>query len=109
MELSINEKKDNGLLSRTEICGTLSFQNATPSNADVAKNLASKLAADEKLVVVKKIKTKFGAKSADLCAYVYKDASALKRIEPKPGKKSVEKAAKKAGQQPAQAAAPAAK
>ncbi len=108
MELSITEKKDNGLLSRTEVCGTLLFQNATPSNADVAKNLATKLAADEKLVVVKQIKTKFGAKSAELCAYVYKDASALKRIEPKQGKKAAEKAAKKAGAQPA-AAAPAEK
>lgn|SRR3989338_8571791 len=105
MELSINEKKDNGLLSRTEICGTLTFQNATPSNIDVAKNLATKLAADEKLVVIKKIKTKFGAKSADLCAYVYKDAATLKRIEPKVGKKAAEKAAKKAGSHPAPAAA----
>lgn len=105
MNLEVSEKKDNPLLSRTEICGKLSFDKATPSNDEVRKSLASKFNASENLVVVKNISTKFGKRTADLCAYVYKDAAALKRIEPKPGKKAAEKAAKKAVQQPPQAAA----
>ena len=103
MGLEIKEKKDNVLLSRTELYGKLAFEKATPSNDEVKKAIASKLSASENLVVIKKISTKFGARSADLCAYVYKDESTLKRVEPKLGKKSLEKAAKIAGQQPAAA------
>ena len=107
MDLEIKEKKDNSLLSRTELCGKLAFSASTPSKDEVRKTIASKLHVAEQLVVVKEINTKFGARAADLCAYIYKDEATLKRIEPKLGKKAIEKAAKKAGQQPAAAAQPA--
>ncbi len=90
MELKILDKKDETLLSRTSIKADLTFQGVTPSKEKVQQALASLLKVDENLVVIKKIRTLFGQEKAEVIAYNYESAKALKNIEPKK-KEKVEK------------------
>ena|SRR3989338_13018 len=80
MNLEI-QKKENPLLSRVEIEGTVSFDKATPSNADMQAELAKKLACDKELVVVRHIYTDFGKQMACVEAYQYLNPDAKAKIE----------------------------
>jgi len=73
MELQIKENKENELLKRHEVTGTIVFEGTTSNNKEVAAALAKKCNAEEGLVVVKHIYTKFGHKEATFEAVVYKD------------------------------------
>jgi ribosomal protein S24E len=99
MKLTITEKKEAPLLSRTEVKAELTFDKATPSTEQLKQQLASTLSADQKLIVIKKINTSFGSTKADTVAYVYSDEKSMKLIEPKqkekkgaPGEKPAEAA-----------------
>jgi len=91
MDLTINHKEDQKLLSRVEIAAGISFDKATPSNDQVRDEIAKKIGKDAKLVVVKNIYTKFGKKYADVLAYAYENEQILKKIEEKQKKKIEEK------------------
>jgi len=95
--MKIIEKKENPLLSRTEVSAEAVFEKATPSKADIKKQIASELKADENLVVVKNIYTDYGSPSAKITAFVYNSKEAMEKTEPKPKKE-----AKKAGAKPAE-------
>ncbi len=94
--LTINEKKDEQLLSRTMIKATLDFDKATPSYPEVASMLASHLKADEKLIAIRHIYNSFGAKKAEIIAYLYSDEGKKQFIEPKLKEKKDKAAAKEA-------------
>ena len=81
MELTITEKKENVLVGSTDIRGTITFDAATPSNADVAANVTKQLHADPTLLVVKHIYTQFGQKNAKFHVIIYKNAPARKNGE----------------------------
>jgi len=83
MELKITDQKENPLLLRKEVRAELSFDKATPSNAEVAKALAAKLSASEDAIVVKKIAGGFGKLTASVTAYVYASKEQKDKIEPK--------------------------
>jgi len=91
MELKISEEKDNPLLHRKEVIAEITFDKATPSNAEVSKELADKLKAKEELIVIKKIAGGFGSTSAKVTAYVYADKEQKERVEPKIKVKEVKK------------------
>jgi len=95
MKLEIKNKKENPLLSRIEVSGTLSFAGVTPSNEQVAQSIASQLKVDVSVVKMKSIYTGFGEQQAEFAAFVYKTKADLDKIEPKP-KKQREKEAKAA-------------
>lgn len=106
MDLKVTDKKDNVLLSRTEVSGELGFNEATPSKVDLAGQVAKSLNAKKELIVVKNINANFGAKKANFSVFVYKDEAALKKYEPehaikrnkldqKPEEKKEEKPAEK--------------
>jgi len=106
MALELKEQKESPLLSRKEVTAVLSFpQKATPSNADVQKQLADAVKADQKTVVVKQILTRYGEQTADVRAYVYDSEDALKKIEPKSKKEEKKPAADDTEEAPAQAKA----
>ena len=91
MELSIKTQKENKLLNRSEIEAQISYQNATPSMAEVKKAIASHSKSDESNVVVKYIKGGFGHTSAHVSAFVYADKKAFdmsELIKKKPKKKA---------------------
>jgi ribosomal protein S24E len=95
MKIEITEKKDNPLLSRQEVKGTLTFNTATPSNDELQANLAKQLNVDKECIRMKKIATRYGISKADFLAFVYTSKEELEKIEPAP-KKWVEKQEKKA-------------
>lgn len=103
--MEILEKKEEPLLSRVSVKASVVFETATPSNEEVAKQIASALKKDVKLVVVKKIQTHYGERTADIDAFVYDSEQALKQAEPQPKKKEKpgEKAEKKEETKPAEA------
>lgn len=95
MKLEIKNKKNNPLLSRIEVSGVLTFEGATPSNAQVAQDIAAQLKVEPSVVKMKKITTGVGSNQADFTAFVYSSKEELDRIEPKP-KKQLEKEQKAA-------------
>lgn len=82
MNITTTDTTKNTLLARTEVKAQIMFNGVTPSVADVQKNVAAKLSAEEARVVVKTIYTKYGGGSADVVAYVYDDEATQKRVEP---------------------------
>jgi ribosomal protein S24E len=95
MKIEITEKKDNPLLSRQEVKGSLTFNTATPSNDELQGSLAKQLNVNKEFIRIKKIGTHFGVSKADFLAFVYTSKEELERIEPAPIK-WVEKQEKKA-------------
>lgn len=90
MEISIEKKTENKLLSRIEVAGKIVFDKATPSYKDVTKKLSEVLKSKEDHIALKSVKTKFGHKEATFNANVYKDNESKKTTEKK-GKKAKEK------------------
>ena len=81
MDLTIENKFDNQLLGRVDVTGNISFTGATPSNADLAAAIAKDLKAQEDLIVIKQIKTKFSSQSAQFSAVSYKDLASKQKFE----------------------------
>ncbi len=98
MQLTINEKKENILLNRHEIKGTVSFENATPSNKDIIEAVGKQMHADPSLIVIKHIHTIFSHREAIVNAFIYDKPETRERIECINGhmRKRLEEAAKKA-------------
>ena len=92
VQLNITNKKEEPLLSRTVITAALEFEKATPSYPEVMSLLASQLKIDDKLIAIRHIYNSFGAKKAEVTAYVYADESKKQFIEPKAKEKKDKKA-----------------
>ncbi|MFH1786425.1 MAG: hypothetical protein ABH829_02140 [archaeon] len=84
MELQITNKKENKLLNRTEIEGTVTFDAAIPAKSEVSTKISATLGGDKNLVVLDHIYPQFGARQARIIAKVYKDKKSLDAYEPKP-------------------------
>ena len=87
MKVDITTEKKNPLLLRTEVEGKLTFEGATPSNAQLAEALGKKYGCPPEAVCVKHIYGKFGKTHADFTANVYESKEALDKIEAQPKKK----------------------
>ncbi len=98
MQLTIQEKKQNVLLNRHEIKGTVSFENATPSNKEITDAISKQLHAEPSLIVIKHIHTIFSHREANVHAVIYDKPETKQRIERINGhmRKRLEEAAKKA-------------
>ena len=83
MNITIINKKENPLLSRTEIKAELIFESATPSRDEFKKAIAAQLKTDEKLTIVKNIYTRFGESKADALIYIYLSKEEMEKIEPR--------------------------
>lgn len=88
MEVEISMKKENPLLKRTELEGTISFTGATPSNVQLADELAKKLNVAKDVVLIRHIYGVFGGLKARFEAVVYASVDDLKKIEPKKKEKA---------------------
>lgn len=98
MELKITEKKEEPLLNRTRIEGTLTFDKATPSKEELKNQLANNQKSKPELVAIKHIYTGYGKPHAKIIAYIYNSKQDFEKIEPKP-----KKAAKAGAAKPAEA------
>ncbi|MBI1936014.1 hypothetical protein HYS31_06245 [Candidatus Woesearchaeota archaeon] len=83
MQLSNLSRKEEPMLSRTMVLGTLEFEKSTPSYNEVTALLASQLKTDEKLIAIRHVYSHFGAKKARVEAYLYSDEAKKQLIEPK--------------------------
>ena len=95
MQISIHEKKEEPLLSRSKIVANVEFEQATPSYKDVTTLIANQLKADEKQIAIRHIYNDFGHKKAQIIAYIYSDETKKNSIEPKVKAKTDAKAPKK--------------
>ena len=92
LEIKIAEIKDEPLLSRKFVKAYVEFEKSTPSYAEVTSSLSSNLKTNEKLVAIRHIYNSFGAKKAEVIAYVYSDEDKKQFIEPKSKEKKDKKA-----------------
>jgi ribosomal protein S24E len=94
-ELVIENRIRNDLLRREEISAGVNSE-ITPKTEEVKNMLAEKLSKDAKLIVIKKIKGRFGSKDFLIEAYIYDNSKELKRFESLKGEeenKSIEEKA----------------
>ena len=98
MKITIQEKKANPLLNRTEVKGSMEFDDITPSNIKLAEVLTKEIKKDINLIVIKSIYTHFGQKLADFEAVIYDNQEAKDKTEmlTKHIKKKMEEDRKKA-------------
>jgi len=94
MNITSTNQKQNTLLGRNEVEAHLTFETVTPTNAEVRQLVAQLMKSDEKNVVIKHIYSDFGAREADVFAYVYNDETARATYEQKPKVKKAEEAKK---------------
>lgn len=95
MKLTINEKKDNPFLERTEVNGETEFKGATLSKVQLIEALAQDLKTDAGLIIIKHIYTQFSQQKATFQALVYKSAEAKNKTEHKIKVKGPKEAPKK--------------
>jgi small subunit ribosomal protein S24e len=81
MKVTIQEKKENPLLNRTEIKGNIEFDDITPSNVKLSESLAKETKKEINLIIVKSIYTNFGQKLADFEAIIYDNAESRDKVE----------------------------
>lgn len=95
MNITNIDKVPNAALNRVEITADISYEGATPKSSDVQSSIAQKVSANQQLIVVKHIYSRFGERAARVLAYQYNDEAQLKAIEPKPKVKKVPTGAEK--------------
>lgn len=77
--MKVIKEFDNKLLKRKELEFTEEADSVTLSRQQVKAVVAKKYKADESLVIVNKIDSKFGSKLVKVEAYVYEDEEMLKK------------------------------
>lgn len=82
MEITTLNEKEAPLLERKDYTLRCAFEGATPSRATLLNGAAKHLGVKSETMVVRCIKQAFGESAARLFVSVYKDAGALKRMEP---------------------------
>ncbi|MFX0034360.1 MAG: 30S ribosomal protein S24e [Candidatus Hermodarchaeota archaeon] len=83
LNIEITEEKKNPLIDRTEITFRIDhFGASSPNRLEVKKKIAALQGSNEKLTIVRNLKTHFGASYTIGKAYIYKDAKELQYFEP---------------------------
>ncbi len=116
MAVKIISKDERPLLSRIEVHAQIDFTGKpTPSKADLKKEMSALEKADESLVIIKTVYTKFGESFADILAYIYTDKDAMVKLDldakkqaAADAKVAAEAAKKAAEEKPVEGAKPAA-
>ena len=98
MDLKIISQKDEPLLSRKRVIAEVIYDNKTPSNAEVKKMISAEMKVSEELIVIEKIQTLYGKRSAKTIAYAYlnkEDMAKIVKVKVKKDKKEAPKEEKK--------------
>ncbi len=90
IKLLEKKERNNVLMNRKEF-KLLVEAEVTPSKQEVTRLIASETKKSEDLVVVKKIKSKFGRKTFLIIAFVYDSKEEMDKIEKKKKEKKGEK------------------
>ena len=82
-EIEIIEEKKNPLIDRIELTFRVDhFGASTPNRLDIKKKISALQGSDEKLTIVKKLDTRFGASYSIGKVYIYDNAKELQFFEP---------------------------
>ena len=81
MNIKVIKKIERPLLSRTELDAEVHFDGATPKRTELLKSLAAALKVSEDIVIIRRIYTNFGARSAKFTANIYKTKEDLLKNE----------------------------
>lgn len=82
-EIEIIEEKKNPLIDRIELTFRVDhFGASTPNRLDIKKKISALQGSDEKLTIVKKLDTRFGASYSIGKVYIYDNANELQFFEP---------------------------
>lgn len=83
LKIEIIEEKKNPLIDRKEITIRIDhFGTSTPNRLEVKKKIAAVQGSDEKLTIIKKLDTHFGASYTLGRIYIYDNAKELQFFEP---------------------------
>ncbi len=82
MEIVVESKRENKLLGRTELHVKVKT-NKPVTRAELKTRIATELGADEKLVIIDRMKTITGSSDMEAYVKIYKDEEYLRKIEPK--------------------------
>ena len=80
LQINIESKDEKPLMSRTELRGVVAFDGSKPSRAEVRAEIAKAMKTKDENVIVRSLLTAYGDTTADLVAYVYKNAEDAKTI-----------------------------
>ncbi len=83
VNIAVSEKVEQPLLSRAVLKGIVAYDAAPPSFAELRKQLAASLKADEPLVVIQSLRPVFGARQSVLEAHLYKSKEAAEMFASK--------------------------
>ncbi|MBT3814624.1 hypothetical protein HOE37_05145 [Candidatus Woesearchaeota archaeon] len=105
MKVEIKEKKDNNLLKRVEVKGSIDYEGVTPTNVQLVEALSKEMKKDASLVIIKNIYSQFSQQKADFFALVYESEEARDKTEmlTKHMKKKIDADKKKAEEAAAEA------
>ncbi|MFH1850030.1 MAG: hypothetical protein ABH879_07675 [archaeon] len=121
MEITIMNKRENPLLSRTDLSVAVHFEGKTPSREELKKKASKDLDLKESCISIKKIETVFGQQQVNVALHIYKDEESRKKIEygylskrgqkkesaePKPAETPAKSAEPKPAETPAKSAEP---
>lgn len=82
-EIEVIEEKKNPLIDRIELTFRVDhFGASTPNRLDIKKKISALQGSDEKLTIVKKLDTRFGASYSIGKVYIYDNANELQFFEP---------------------------
>jgi len=107
MELKITDKKKNNVMNRTELVVEM-HEKTIPSKQQIRDKLAALISTDSNKIAITKVLTKFGSSKAKIYANAYDTNEALKKTESKYVVVRNFGEEKKAGEEEADANAPAA-
>jgi small subunit ribosomal protein S24e len=83
LNIEIKEEKKNPLIDRVELTFRIDhFGEGTPNRLEVKKKIAAMQGSDEKLTIIKKLKTHFGTSSTQGVAYIYENSEELQFYSP---------------------------
>ncbi len=83
MKLEILQERNNPLLRRKELDALIIYESSTPKRDDVRKAVAEKYGVDAERVIVEKMESLFGTRSARAHIHVYDTVEDAKRYERK--------------------------
>ena len=83
LNIEILEEKKNPLIDRTELSFRIeNFGMSTPNRVEIKKKIAAMQGSNEKLTIIKNLKTHFGASHTIGKAYIYENSTDLIYFEP---------------------------
>ncbi|MFX1303391.1 MAG: 30S ribosomal protein S24e [Promethearchaeota archaeon] len=83
LNIEITEEKKNPVIERTELTFRVDhFSAGTPNRLEIKKKIAAMQGSDEKLTIIKHLKTHFGATYTIGKAFIYDNIKDLQFFEP---------------------------